>query len=175
MHKRTGDDSGAQEHWNSKPLGAHPGSLALPPPWHPQLLWHKRTGWWCISVWPAARSWNTRVLSPPGTLFLPSTSEHSYFGVSDAASCLGAAEPVSAPQDALPVPLSQSFPCPMLDRVQVRSLQSTGLPLAFFSKLTGALLCPAGCTPLSEPPSPSWGEKGIPGPGPSKCYMVLKL
>lgn len=109
---------------------------------------------------------------PPRTLVLPSTSEHSCFGVTDTASCLGAAEPVPAPQEALLVSLSQLFPCPMLDGVQVQSLQSIGLPLAFQqAHWVFTLYCRLHA--LSEPPSPSWGGKGTPGP--SMCCMVLQL
>lgn len=129
----------------------------------------------CLSVWPAGRSWSTRVLSPPGTLFLSSTSQHSCFGVLDTASCLGAAEPVPAPQGALLVPLSRSFRCPMLDGVQVRSLQSTGLSLAFHSLAHRSFAPSCRLHALPESPSPSWGGKGSPDPGPSMCCMVLQL
>lgn len=112
-----------------------------------------------LSVWPAVRSWSTRVLSPPSTLVLPSTSKHSCFGVTDTACCLGAAEPVPAPQDALLVSLSQLFPCPMLDGVQVQSLQSTGLRLAFQQAHWGfTLYC--SCMPflsLLQPPGEGRG------------------
>lgn len=96
---------------------------------------------------------------PPRCIVPPHTSEHSCFGGSDAASCLGAAKPVPASHGAAS---HQSFPCPTLKNpgtIPVQHRVPDCFPQAPWSFTESCRL-----HVLLSPPHPSGKGRGPPAP-----------